>query len=69
MMERFTGKKVHGEGTAVEVLRNAGISVFNENELKEAASFLEVLESEENMTETVEKSIVRRSGIMRGTIR
>lgn len=61
---KFTGKTIHGEGTAVEILRNAEISVFSENELIEASEFLEELEAEGSQEAVHE--IPRRSGIMRG---
>ena len=61
---KFTGKTIHGEGTAVEILRNADISVFSENELVEASEFLEELEAD-GCQEAVQ-GIPRRSGIMRG---
>lgn len=66
---RFMGEKIHGEGITVELLRNAGIVVFSENELEEAADYLTELESGELSVEKTESSITRRSGIMRGTMK
>lgn len=62
----FTGKIIHGEGMAVELLRNAGISVFSEKDLKEAAEYLADLESGDQSAENEEGTINIRSGIMRG---
>lgn len=59
---QFNGGRIRGEGTAVEVLRNAGISVFNEKELTEAAGFLEALETEQDPEK--EGGLKIRSGIM-----
>ena len=61
---QFTGSRIHGEGTAVEFLRNAGISVFNENELLEADSYLTAVEEKGwDQEQTAEVQI--RSGITR----
>lgn len=60
---QFDGSLVHGEGTAVEMLRNAGISVFSEKELVQAAGFLEALETEQEPEE--EEGLKIRSGIMK----
>lgn len=64
----FTGNKIHGEGTAVELLRNAGIVVFSEKELEEAADYLAGLESG-NYADEESEAIIRRPGIMRGTVK
>ena len=40
----FTGRKIPGEGLAVELLREAGFTVFSECESAEAADFLSRLE-------------------------
>ena len=53
----FTGKKIHGEGTAVEFLRNDGIIVFSENELEEAELYLAELEAEKSDTEKQNRSL------------
>ena len=37
----FTGKKISGQGIAVEYLREAGFPVFAEEEIEEAAAFLQ----------------------------
>jgi len=42
----FSGKKIPGQGLTVEMLRNAGYTVFDESGLEEAATFLAKLESE-----------------------
>ena len=56
--------RIHGEGTAVEFLRNAGISVFNENELLEADAYLTAVEEKGwDQEQTAEVQI--RSGITR----
>ncbi len=65
----FTGRKKHGEGVAVEKLRNAGISVFSEKELQEAAEYLAELEAEDPFDDHDQDTITIRSGIMRGTVK
>ena len=64
----ITGKTIHGEGTAVELLRNAGITVFSEHEIMEAAQYLEVVESG-GKAEPEDGTIHIRSGIMRGNVK
>lgn len=41
----FTDTKIPGQGLAVEYLRKAGFKVFDEDDLDEAASLLETLET------------------------
>ena len=41
----FSGNKVPGQGLAVEMLRDAGFTVFDETDMDEAASLLAKLES------------------------
>ena len=60
----FNGTLIHGEGTTVEILRNAGIIVFSEKELTEAAEFLALLETEGG--NGLKEEIPWRSGIMKG---
>ena len=40
----FTGNKIKGQGLAVEYLRNAGFTVFGEEDIEEAKKLLEKLE-------------------------
>lgn len=61
---KFNGTRVHGEGTAVEFLRNAGISVFNEKEIMEADAFLRAVEEKGWSTDHVDEIRIR-SGITR----
>ena len=42
----FSGKKISGNGLAAELLKNAGFTVFDENDLEEASALLSQLESE-----------------------
>ena len=39
----FTGTKIPGQGLAVEMLRDAGFKVFAEEDIEEAAAYLETL--------------------------
>ncbi len=39
----FTGTKIPGQGLAVEMLRNAGVKVFADEEIEEAEAYLETL--------------------------
>ena len=41
----FSGKKIPGQGLAVEMLRNAGFTVLGEEDIEDAAKFLEELEN------------------------
>lgn len=43
----FTGVKIPGQGIASQMLTEAGIKVFSENQLEEAAAYLAELEGEE----------------------
>lgn len=42
----FTGRKIPGQGLAVEMLRKAGFKVFGEEDIDEAAEYLEKLMEE-----------------------
>jgi len=42
----FSGNKIPGQGLAVELLKNAGFTVFSENDIAKAAALLSKLESE-----------------------
>ena len=56
----FSGNRIPGEGVAVEMLREQGFLVFNEDSLLEAEKVLEALEAQETMAKNVklqEKSI------------
>ena len=42
----FTGTKIPGQGLAVEMLRKAGVKVFGEEDIDEAAAYLDQLNEE-----------------------